>query len=436
MKKAVGCVAVAILICGFALGQAQEKVLWTFTGASSDGWGMKSNLVFDSSGNLYGTTFWGGSSSSCGSEGPVGCGIVFELSPQSDGTWTETVLYNFCGGNNNCPDGAEPAAGLIFDKSGNLYGTTNGGGSNGGGTAFELSAPTAPGGVWTHSVLYNFCSTKAGNQCLDGFGPGNLVFDKSGNLYGTTGGGGSGHLGNPYYGGGTVFELSPGSSGWTERVLYNFCSLGEGNDCPDGAFPTGVRFDKSGNLYGATLEGGTTRNFGTVFELLPVAGGWAETVLYTFTNASGGGLPRGTITLGPAGSLYGTLTSGGVGNSGGVFRLNSTTGYRVVSPLGTGGGPMAGVLVDSTRELLYGTTFDGGVNSPYGGTVFQIGETGQATTIYSFCQQTHCADGENPNSALVEDKAGNLYGTTFSGGSPNGIDCDDGGCGVVFEITP
>jgi uncharacterized repeat protein (TIGR03803 family) len=436
MKNAFLCAAVVVLGCGFTLGQATEQVLWTFTGYS-DGWGPKSKLLFDNQGNLYGTTEYGGSSSnsnqSCG-EGS-GCGMVYELSPQPGGTWTENILYSFCAPQNSlCPDGLHPDAGLVFDESGNLYGTTELGGSEGGGTVFELSPPSVPGGAWTETVLYNFCTNKVGSQCLDGQYPASdLVFDKQGNLYGTTAYGGSGHLDyDGYSGGGTVFELSPGVNGWTEAVLYNFCSLGQGKHCPDGADPSQGVTLRDNNFYGATSSGGTS-NDGTVYELSPGPNGWTQTVIFSVNSKSGGNGPDGRVSFDPAGNLYGTLGYGGANEFiGAIFRLGGKHTYLAIPPPGGGENPQSGVLVDAKRGMLYGTTWGGG-NNFYYGTVFEVAGPEQATTIYNFCSQPNCADGREAGSSLIEDPSGNLYGTTELGGSAA---CVDGGCGVVYEITP
>jgi uncharacterized repeat protein (TIGR03803 family) len=222
MKNIAFCVLLVLASCVFSLGQTY-KVLWSFGSVPNDGAYPVSNLIFDSSGNLYGTTGLGGGTSSGGT--------AFELSPQSDGTWKETVLHRFCSVSHyiSCLDGAGPASGLIFDAAGNLYGTAGGGDKicsndlSGCGVVYELSPPSTPGAGWTEEVLYNFCSVKGTNNvCLDGKFPySQLVFDGAGNLYGTTLEGGSGRLPG---GEGTVFELSPTANGWVETVLYNFCS--------------------------------------------------------------------------------------------------------------------------------------------------------------------------------------------------------------------
>jgi hypothetical protein len=228
--------------------------------ACTDGQYPYAGLIGDTSGNLYSTTYAGGA---------YGGGTVFELTPPAKGkiAWTETVLYSFCA-ETNCTDGDTPLAGVIMDASGNLYSTTFLGGVHGGGTVFELTPPAKGETAWTETVLYSFCAQGAG-YCTDGTElSAGLIMDRSGNLYGTTGGGGA------YKYNGTVFELTPPAKGkiaWTETVLYSFCAQG-GAACTDGAGPfAGLIMDWSGNLYGTTYEGGANcqPNYGcgTVFEL-------------------------------------------------------------------------------------------------------------------------------------------------------------------------
>jgi uncharacterized repeat protein (TIGR03803 family) len=411
MKNVSLSLTLVLLGCSFVLGQSQYKVLWTFAGAPNDGETPMSDLVFDKAGNLYGTTNGGGSAES---------GTVFMLSPNQDGGWMSTILYNFCAqySRNHCQDGASPQAGLIFDAQGNLYGTTvNGGGpdcpanGSGCGTVFELSPQGS--GSWTETVLYSFCAN--GGHCLDGAFPlGQLTLDASGNLYGTTEQGGTG-----VYAVGTVFELSHSANGWSETVLYNFCPLGQRGRCPDGAEPqAGVIFDKVGNLYGTTELGGSNNGEGTVFRLSPGANGWTEKELHSFTSQEGGGGdPMGAVSFDTLGNLYGTFSGGGPDNTGGVFRIlakngkigsfffNITDGYK----------PVAGVLVDSKHAALYGTTSIGGTSD--GGTVFKITAPAEDTVLYNFCSQPNCTDGASPVASVISDADGNLYGTADQGGA-------------------
>ena len=437
MKKTVFYTVALFAICSLASAQ-QYKVLWSFVG-DPDGWNPVANLVFDRAGNLYGTTLYGGSTFG---------GTVFELSPSPNGSWTETVLYSFCSDKVGvvCLDGYLPSAGLVLDSAGNLYGSTEKGGDavcpsdlNGCGTVFELSPPTAPGNPWTQSVLYSFCSDEANNRCLDGNFPlGQLVLDAEGRLYGTTVAGGTGHpIAYPNVGG-VVFKLSRGATGWAEEVLYSFCSSGTGNACPDGAGPhSGVTFDKSGSLYGTTYQGGAPKSIGsgTVYKLTPGGSGWEEAVLHAFLSYERfGGAPLGAVSFDPRGNLYSTLEEGGTGQVGGVFRLTREgQEYTLSFDTSNGGNPMAGVVVDSKGPALYGTNSDEYVGLGGGpGNVFEITAAGSESVLYTFCSQNNCADGSFPGAALLEDKAGNLYGTTEYGGS--GTFCPTG-CGVVFEIV-
>jgi uncharacterized repeat protein (TIGR03803 family) len=251
--------------------------------ACADGQYPIGPLIFDSAHNLYGTTYGGGNNGTASS-----AGVVYELMPPAahDAKWTEKLLYIFCR-SGNCPDGANPTAPLLRDAAGNLYGTTEFGGSGGGGTvaegggtAFMLTPPAVKGGEWTFTHLYDFCSDYVGLNCLDGDRPSALIMDSEGNLFGTTFYGGS-------YGAGTVFELSPpaGSGAtWTQTILYNFClpagEHGGPTGCPEsitgageGAGPTSLVMDAAGNLYGTTAMGGLIGDYndygaGMVFELV------------------------------------------------------------------------------------------------------------------------------------------------------------------------
>jgi len=285
-----------------------ENVLHNFTGDGSIPLGGV--LVVGKQGTLLGTTGGGG----------VGCGVVFELAPPASGSgWTEHIVHAF-----SCvPDGNGPQGDLIRDHAGNVYGTTNAGGTgncfNGCGTVFMLSPPSSPGGAWTETVLYSFLNTP------DGVGPwAGLVRDSTGYLYGTTYRGGA-HTSSCYQVGcGTVFQLSPPSSpggAWTETVIYNFTGAS------DGSQPlAGLAIDQKGNLYGTASAGGDLNcnpgsNFGgcgVVFKMSPSpAGGWTETVLHAFTGAPDGSDPEAGLIL-KAGALYGTTVRGGTGPDGGM----------------------------------------------------------------------------------------------------------------------
>jgi uncharacterized repeat protein (TIGR03803 family) len=405
-----------------------EQVLYTFQGGS-DGVDPIGNLVFDSAGNLYGVTAGGGTGAP-----NSGYGTVYELSPNGSGGWTKTTLYNFQGGS----DGTGPSAGLIFDGAGNLYGTTTlGGGGNpsicteGCGTVFKLS-PNGSGG-WSETVLYSFQGGTA-----DGLQPAGLNFDKSGNLYGVTTYGG---IGCPNVGCGMVYELSPGGSGWTEKVLYQFQGKSDGN------FPQPLlTWDDSGNLYGSTL------GFlaGTVFELSPGSGGWSETTLYAASSISGGYGFNGGLIFDRSGNLWGTTYFGGpseaCGNNGCgvVFELSPngqgswTETVAFNSPvIGDGAAAQAGLVLDQSGNF-YGTTTEGGGNTCNGqgcgnGVVFELSPAGNGTStqtvLYTFQRGS---DGGYPNSGLILDQAGHLYGVTALGGDAS---CGYYGCGVVFQVT-
>lgn len=433
--KTVIILAIALVSACSLLSAQQFRVIYSFAGAQSgDGQYPVASMISDNAGNLYGTTRGGGSSSSC--IFAFGCGTVFQLTPSSDGTWSETVIYSFCSDqvNSSCLDGAFPEAGLFLDSAGNLYGTAKGGGSQaacftglgGCGIVYELSPPAIPGDSWTETVLYNFCSVSSnGASCTDGYSPiSQLISDKDGNLFGTTSGGGTGHKGNAVSGG-TVFELSPGATNWSEIVLYDFCSVLRNNLCSDGQSPqAGLAFDKLGNLYGTTESGGG--GGGTVFALSRGASSWSEKVIQSFFRSVGGNTPLGFVSLDALGNLYSTTSSGG-SNYGTVFKLNGRRGTsRTFSFDGTNGAaPAAGVSIDTSRKVLYGTTSGGGYES---GNIFEIDAGGQETSLYTFCQQSNCSDGYGSYASLMEDSSGNLYGTTAYGGLNNQ--------GIVFELIP
>ena len=314
-------------------GSWTERVLHSFNGTDGNT-PTSASLIFDQSGRLYATTNQGGA---------YGYGTVFQLTPNGDGSWTESVLHSFSG-----TDGSKPIAGLIFDGAGNLYGTTTAGGAYDSGTVFELT-PNGDG-TWTENVIHSFSGG-------DGSSPtANLIFDSAGNLYGTTLYGGDGD--------GTAFRLAPNGDGsWTEIVLHSFHSA-------DGGLPWwGMIFDKAGNLYGTTWLGGAYGG-GTVFRLIPKAdGSWKHTVLFSLATNGPASLIRDSV-----GNLYSTTMHGGTYGYGTVFKLKHVTGGWKEIVLHSfrnrpGAQPFAGVIFDAAGNL-YSTTYGDG--STTFGSVFEI----------------------------------------------------------------
>ena len=361
-------------------------------------------LIADSDGNLYGVAGQSNRKQCHASN----CGAVFRLAHQAGGRWTFSILRRFKG-----PDGDFPEGSLIFDSSGNLYGTTFGGGANTFGTVFEVS-PSGNG--WKEKVLYSFGGS--GDDLI--YPSAALTWDTSGNLYGTamtteTGG----------YGG--VFELKRSGNQWKEKTIHAFTGS-------DGANPaSNLVWDSAGNLYGTTVQGGRY-NEGVVFELKPTASGrWKETVLYNFPGGVLGAYPYSGLILDTAGNLYGTTYQGGVYtcgqfSCGTVFKLKPSRGNWSLSIVhafngSDGDNPWAGVTFDSAGNL-YGTTISGGRDGY--GVVFKLSQSGRHWTETLL----HSLDGKNgstPYGGLIFDR-GVLYGTAWTGGIGN--------AGVVFSLTP
>jgi uncharacterized repeat protein (TIGR03803 family) len=344
-------------------GTWKETVLHSFSGP--DGATPLAALVFDASGNLYGTTWQGGSSCMFFENG---CGVVFKLRPKPDGTWTESVLHKFKGGF----DAAAPVGGLIFDKAGNLYGTTEALGTGGAGDVYQLKRNA--NGTWTENILYMF----TGNG-PDGVSPtSSLVFDGAGNLYGTTAEGGNMNCPDGFYGCGVAFKLTPNPVGsWSESLPYTFCSAAA---CADGSWPNAaLLFDNAGNLYSTTQFGGLP-GYGTVFRLSESGGSWNENVLYNFDGVHGSD-PYASLVFDGAGNLYGTTRNGGSANGGSAY-----------------------------------------------GIAFKLSPSLVGTWTYTVLHVFRGNPGLNPMAGLVLDGAGHLYGTTSG--------CGAGCMGVVFEITP
>jgi uncharacterized repeat protein (TIGR03803 family) len=330
---------------------------------------------------------------------------------------TETILHTFTSAKN---DGGYPRAGLIFDRAGNLYGTTSKGGSTNGGTVYELK-PTGSG-EWSLSVVYSFpYAPQYGADEISG-----LTFDNAGNLYGTTPLGGSSNDGR-------LFELVPkAGGGWSEVLLHNF-----GQSSTDGVLPNGVVADAAGNLYGTTVYGGTEKceiiNCGTVFKMTKKNGHWVEEVLYNFqNNGSDGTNPYFGVTLDSAGNVYGTTEYGGAYGQGTVYEVSPTASggwtEQVIHSFGASGDTGYGQTLIFNGGNLYGATSNGGSGA---GEVFELTPTlGGSWTeqiLYSFPYNPEGQTPEGPGGILM-DGAGNIYGLAGSGGT--GLD------GAVFELTP
>lgn len=392
-------------------------VLHTFSGGAGGG-APYAGLVADASGNLYGTTQFGGNTSApC----PVfgGCGTVYKIDPQGN----ESLLYTFTGGS----DGASPTGGLVVDSAGNLYGTTQYGG-NGYGTVFKID----PSGVET--VLHSF-SGPDGNQPVAG-----LMQDPTGTLYGVTTYGGK-----FLTGWGVVFKLDPNGQGYT--VVHEFSGGLSGSN------PVGDLIeDEEGNLYGTTVYGGrATRKCGfgrdgcgVAFKIDPAGD---ETVLYSFSGGADGGNPNGGLARDAAGNLFGTTLFGGNRSNscpsfgfgcGVVFKIDLSESETVLHAF-TGGADGANPYSRLIRDYagnLFGTTFFGGYTGsqcPNGstgcGVVFKLDAAGNETTLYSF---TGGADGAGPFAGLLSYQ-NSFYGTTYSGGI-NNCNLPYKGCGVVFKL--
>jgi uncharacterized repeat protein (TIGR03803 family) len=288
-------------------GTWTEQTLAEFNGPGT-GWYPLDAVVMDAAGNLYGTTEYGGSSDYCNGENG-GCGEVFKLSPNSSGGWTETVLHVFHSGANSA-GGFVPFNGVVLDAAGNLYGTTYKGGSSihcgsGCGVVYKLS-PNSDG-TWTETVLHTF------TEALDGSNPyGGLTFDSKGNLYGAAStGGGSTACG--LAGCGTIFQMSPKSNGtWSFHVIHSFI-LSDGAG-PWGTPVLGAKGNLYGTTQvGGNLTCNKTAGCGTVFKMSPSSSGWTFTMLHAFTNSPDGFHPYGAVTLDASGNIFGTTVEGGLG---------------------------------------------------------------------------------------------------------------------------
>lgn len=403
--------AMVLVLALACAAQAQTfSVLMTFNGAN--GAGPDGGVLLDSAGNIYGTTVLGGAWA-C----PEGCGVVYVLNTAA----RQAKVVSLDGS-----DGSVPRAGLLRDGSGNIYGTASIGGDvacyppNGCGTVFKIS------NAGQKTVLHRF------NGTPDGAGPAAvLVEDEEGSLYGTTEAGG-------LKGGGTLFKIDATGH---ETILHNFAGPSGGGD---GAYPhAGVIRDATGHLYGTTYGGGVADQ-GVAYEIDPSG---VETVLHSFTGGIDGGRPTSALVIDSSGNLYGTTQYGGNGECYGagcgvVFELSphldgtwdEAVLYVFCSQPGCsdGAAPVMGPLVRDPAGNLYGTTFSGGDDRDCGGcgVVYKLDPAGYETVLYTF---RGGSDGSGPWAGLAMDVAGNLYGTTVDGGKRC---ADSTTCGVVFKIAP
>ena len=407
----------ALTIVVLPTAQAQTfSAIYNFSGGQ-DGATPYAGLTMDKAGNFYGTTFSGGK----------GLGTVYRLK-RSGSSWVADGLYSFRGGAN---DAAQPLGRVSFGPDGSLYGTASVGGPGqfcgvGCGGVFKLQPPAtfcrSVSCPWIENV-YLFGAISEGE-----FPSGDLAFDEVGNLYGTT------YLGGRD--GGNIYELIPSGGGWTESVVHGFSGS-------DGLLPYGgAIFDSAGNLYGTTQEGGYDYR-GTVFQFKRSGSGWTGTILFEFQFAGDEGIyPSAGLIFDQAGNLYGATTAGGAGGGGAIFELSPAGGGWAVTLLYSftgskgancpnpgnqygGAGPWASLAMDGAGSL-YGTTLCDGAN--HVGNVFKLSPSGAGWTYTLLHDFTGGDDGKYPISSVIVDANGNLYGTASGGGSQ--------GHGVVWEITP
>jgi uncharacterized repeat protein (TIGR03803 family) len=372
-------------------------VLHAFTGGS-DGQSPSADLIFDTTGNLYGTTYGildGGTTL-------TNCGTIFKI----DTKGKETILHRF----HDNPDGCNPLNGhMIFDGSGNLYGTTDMGGAAplklGRGTVFKLN-------LATHklTLIYTFSGLSHGAQPR-----GTLVRNAAGTIFGTAADGGT-------HGFGAVFKIT---SKGAETLLHNFQ---EGSNNGGVRPEQGLIEDGSGNMYGvAEPGGGITDTGGNIFKITESG---KETTLYHFTGGADGGYPLAPLFRDAQGNLYGTTNLGGANGLGTIFKFD-TAGKETVlysfSGIANSDGayPAAGLTSDGQGNF-YGTTYGGGLGSGFG-TIFKVDASGQVTILHRF--PTDGSEG-TPSSGLVRDQHGNLYGVT----SPSQF--FPTGFGIVYKLTP
>lgn len=431
--RGLGLVAGAAL--GVLIGAAAAAAATSFSvlhdfcsdGRCADGNDPTAPLVFDSAGDLFGTSALGGAG---------GWGTIFELVPKN-GSYKYKILHSFCA-EVNCTDGQDPVAGLVIDTAGNLYGTTKFGGAQNGGTVFEL----VRSGKKKFRILHSFCAE--GAACADGSGPmydgltyqgaqSGAPYDGTSPLYGTTIYGGENNGGYA----GVVYRIAPGRHRkWTESIIWQFCSQ---TNCADGSQShNGLVMDAAGNLYGVTFGGGNSSNDGVVFELSQAGKNWSETVLYDFcsaANCADGSNPESPLTP-TASGFAGSASGGGTNAAGTLFVLvpqGANSSYSVLydfcaqASCTDGYGPLGRIGVNGNGDL-FGVTIAGGDANYSRGALFELPSQGAYGVLHTFCPNGNCGDGQFPVGGVTLDRLGNVFGTASEGGTQSG--------GTLFELTP
>jgi uncharacterized repeat protein (TIGR03803 family) len=448
--KNIGLGKILCMVAAFCVTTAAASNTQTFNVVArfgqKTGYALSSPLVQGTDGNFYGTANVGGSNQSAQYCNNGSCGTVFRVTPSGK----LTTLYNFCS-ETNCADGGLPLAALVLGANGNFYGTTSTGGANNGdsggicdnmgcGTVFEIT----PSGKLT--TIHNFC---AQTNCTDGVFANQLVLGFNGNLYGTTESGGTVAGGDCESGCGTAFEITP--SGKFTTLYTFCTEFYQNGNCANGMIPTAALIQATnGNFYGTTLYGGEN-GAGDIFEITPGGKFKEIYSFCSQANCADGLLriQDGFLVQTADANFYGTTGSGGA-NGGGTFFTVTLTGelttlynfcYSTSDPCPDGSNP--GSVSLGTDGNFYGTTTAGGNDvptfcggPPFGcGTAFEMSPSGQLTTLHTFCSQANCGDGATNSDGyqgVIQATNGTFYGLTDFGGRPEA--CGGIGCGTVFSI--
>jgi uncharacterized repeat protein (TIGR03803 family) len=439
MRKLIMVAAIAFVSAPVVPSQAATmQTIYSFCkkGVCPDG-ASPTGVFAAPSGEVYGHVF----------SGANGVGAVFELLPPktSGGKWKEKLIYKFCA-LTDCADGAKPAAAPIMDVHGNLYGVTFGGGNDNQGTVFELVKPVKHK-KWRLKTLVQFCISTSNcdpsNEPLYGLSyagaSSGALYDGKSPLFGVANGGNQFASCNPECG--TVYEVALKQGTWSLTTLYQFCAVGF--SCSDGDRPTGsLLVDATGSMLTGTVQA-AGNSPGALFALKRNGASWTETLPYAFCqvgDCEDGIAPSGGVTPDATGNLFGTTNLGGTANLGVLYKITPGTPYKQqtlysfcqAADCADGREPGEGnVLIDASGNL-FGTTFNGGGHDidefkEGGGTLFEF-SGGQIHTLYGFCAQPNCADGEYPNGPIAFGPSGTFFGTTEGGGAF--------GRGSVYQLTP